>query len=56
MDVGELVKVEELLALMEAWPEETFTQEYQLIHRKSLLNSVKNDIRGMKVSMGEKES
>ena len=29
MDVGELVKVEELLALMEAWPEETFTQQYQ---------------------------
>ena len=55
MDVGELVKVEELLALMEAWPEGTFTQEYQRIHRRSSLDIAKEKIREMKVSMGGKE-
>ena len=55
MEANELMKVEELLALMEAWPEEAFTKEHQRIHKWQWLDTVKNWIKEMKVSMGGKE-
>ena len=55
MNVDELGKVEEFLKLVETLPEETFIRQNQAIHRRLWLDTVKKDIREMKVSMGGKE-